>query len=157
MEPGIRVRRLDAFHEREIVELAEVLIDCVAGGASASFMLPLPREKARAYWRGVAESAGRGERAVLDAGFVRRKTLAMALERRFPERFIPRYSMVMFHPEIPYAEAERRGALQERLLHELDQAGGGDAAADSALAARLVSERLASLGEGVPAAPRGGN
>jgi kynurenine 3-monooxygenase len=79
--------------------------------------------------------------AVLDAGFVRRKTLAMALERRFPERFIPRYSMVMFHPEIPYAEAERRGAVQERLLYELDQAGGGDAAADSALAARLVSER----------------
>jgi hypothetical protein len=63
--------------------------------------------------------------------------------------------MVMFHPEIPYTEAERRGALQERLLHELDQAAGGDAAADSALAARLVSERLAPLGEGVPAAPRG--
>ena len=95
--------------------------------------------------------------AVLDAGFVRRKTLAMALERRFPERFIPRYSMVMFHPEIPYAEAARRGALQERLLHALDQAGGGDAAADSVLAARLVSTQLAPLGEGVPAAPRGGN
>jgi kynurenine 3-monooxygenase len=93
--------------------------------------------------------------AVLDAGFVRRKTLAMALERRFPERFIPRYSMVMFHPEIPYAEAARRGALQERLLHALDQAGGGDAAADSVLAARLVSTQLAPLGEGVPAAPRG--
>ena len=67
MEPLIRVRRLDAFHEREIAELAEVLIDCVAGGASVSFMLPLPCEKARAYWRGVAESAGRGERAVLAA------------------------------------------------------------------------------------------
>ena len=36
----------------------------------------------------------------------------MALERRFPDRFIPRYSMVMFHPEIPYAEALRRGAIQ---------------------------------------------
>src|SRR5256885_7612835 len=32
--------------------------------------------------------------AVLDARFVRRKDLAMALERRFPDRFIPRYSMV---------------------------------------------------------------
>src|SRR5262249_61345729 len=80
--------------------------------------------------------------AVLDAGFVRRKALAMALERRFPERFIPRYSMVMFHPEIPYAEAQRRGALQEQLLHELDRSGGGGAAADSSLAERLIRERL---------------
>jgi kynurenine 3-monooxygenase len=93
--------------------------------------------------------------AVLDAGFVRRKALAMALERRFPDRFIPRYSMVMFHPEIPYAEAQRRGALQERLLHELDQASG-DAAANSALAERLIRERLAPLREGMPVAPRGG-
>jgi kynurenine 3-monooxygenase len=77
--------------------------------------------------------------SVLDAGFVRRKTLAMALERRFPDRFIPRYAMVMFHPEIPYAEALRRGALQEQLLQELDAAGAG---ADSALAERLVGAAL---------------
>jgi len=63
----VRVRRLQAFHEREIAELAEVLLDCVEGGASVSFMLPLSREKAAAYWRGVAESAGRGERVVLAA------------------------------------------------------------------------------------------
>ncbi|HEY6824360.1 MAG TPA: NAD(P)/FAD-dependent oxidoreductase [Steroidobacteraceae bacterium] len=79
---------------------------------------------------------------VLDAGFVRRKALAMALERRFPERFIPRYSMVMFHPEISYAEARRRGALQEQLLQELDAAAVG---AESALAERLVHARLAAL------------
>jgi len=67
VSPGIRVRRLHTFGEREITELAQVLIDCVEGGASVSFMLPLPREKARAYWRGVAQSAARGERAVLAA------------------------------------------------------------------------------------------
>ena len=87
--------------------------------------------------------------AVLDAGFVRRKALAMALERRFPERFIPRYSMVMFHPEIPYADALRRGAVQEQLLRELDQSGDGDAAADSPLAARLVGARLVPLGAAI--------
>jgi len=27
--------------------------------------------------------------------------------------------MVMFHPEIPYAEAQRRGAQQERVLDAL--------------------------------------
>jgi kynurenine 3-monooxygenase len=93
--------------------------------------------------------------AVLDAGFVRRKALAMALERRFPERFIPRYSMVMFHPEIPYAEAQRRGAVQEQLLHELDQAGDGEAAADSTLAQRLVSARLVPLTPAMPPASPG--
>ena len=45
--------------------------------------------------------------------------LALELERRFPERFIPRYSMVMFHPEIGYAEAFRRGAVHSQLLAEL--------------------------------------
>jgi kynurenine 3-monooxygenase len=82
--------------------------------------------------------------AVLDARFVRRKAIALGLERRFPERFIPRYSMVMFHPEIPYTEALRRGALQEKLLAELDPGAGAEP--DAALAARLISERLPPLG-----------
>ena len=67
MPAVIYLRRLRAFDEREIGELAEVLIDCVEGGASVSFMLPLSRQKAGDYWRGVAESAGRGERVVLGA------------------------------------------------------------------------------------------
>ncbi|HLY51819.1 MAG TPA: NAD(P)/FAD-dependent oxidoreductase [Steroidobacteraceae bacterium] len=79
--------------------------------------------------------------AVLDARFVRRKALALELERRFPERFIPRYSMVMFHPEIAYAEALRRGALQAQLLEQLDGAGEPD----GGLAERLVRERLPPL------------
>ncbi len=51
--------------------------------------------------------------------FARRQALAAELERRFPGRFIPRYSMVMFHPEIPYAEAQRRGIAQQRVLEAL--------------------------------------
>jgi kynurenine 3-monooxygenase len=81
--------------------------------------------------------------AVLDARFVRRKAIAMGLERRFPDRFIPRYSMVMFHPEIPYAEALRRGTLQAQLLEELDT--GVDASPDPRLAEKLVIERLPPL------------
>ena len=80
--------------------------------------------------------------AVLDAGFVRRKAIAMELERRFPDRFIPRYSMVMFHPEIPYAEALRRGTVQARLLEELDSRPDASGATDFALAENLVKERL---------------
>jgi kynurenine 3-monooxygenase len=51
--------------------------------------------------------------------FAARQGLAAQLERRFPQRFIPRYSMVMFHPEISYAQAQRRGALQEQVLDAL--------------------------------------
>ena len=79
---------------------------------------------------------------VRDAQFLRRRALAMQLERRFPERFIPRYSMVMFHPQISYAEAFRRGAVQSQLLEELERAG---ADAGGAHAAALVTERLAPL------------
>ena len=50
-----------------IEQLADVLIDCVEGGASVSFMLPLAREKALRFWTGVAESAGRGERTLIVA------------------------------------------------------------------------------------------
>src|SRR2546429_217968 len=77
--------------------------------------------------------------AVLDARFVRRRDLALGLERRFPDRFIPRYSMVMFHPEIAYAEALRRGAVQAQLLEELDRGTGGEP--DGALAEKLITER----------------
>jgi kynurenine 3-monooxygenase len=84
---------------------------------------------------------------VRDAGYLRRKSIAMGLERRFPDRFIPRYSMVMFHPEIPYAEALRRGAVQAQILAELDPGDAAQIAAScaSARAEQLVSERLAPV------------
>jgi GNAT superfamily N-acetyltransferase len=63
----IQIRALREFDEREIAGLCEVLIDCVEGGASVSFMLPMTRAKAEAYWRGAAASATRGERLVLVA------------------------------------------------------------------------------------------
>jgi len=56
---------------------------------------------------------------VRSALFAPRQRLAAELERAFPGRFIPRYSMVMFHPEIPYAEAQRRGGAQQQLLDAL--------------------------------------
>ena len=70
--------------------------------------------------------------------FPRRRALEMRLERLFPNRFIPRYSMVMFHAEIPYAEAQRRGALQEGILDELLKraAGSGE---DPRLLAQLLT------------------
>lgn len=61
------IRSLTAFSPAELRGLADVLVDCVEGGASVSFMLPLSREKAEEFWRGVADSTRRGERIVLVA------------------------------------------------------------------------------------------
>ncbi|MGH8177295.1 MAG: GNAT family N-acetyltransferase [Steroidobacter sp.] len=67
MSDAIQIRLLESIAEREIRELSDVLIDCVAGGASVSFMFPMTRAKAEAFWRSVAASAARGERVVLAA------------------------------------------------------------------------------------------
>jgi len=56
---------------------------------------------------------------VANPKFRLQQALSLELERRFPERFIPRYSMVMFHHEIPYQTALRRGTVQAELLAEL--------------------------------------
>jgi GNAT superfamily N-acetyltransferase len=60
-------RRLHTVGEAQICGLADVLIDCVEGGASVSFMHPLSRERAAAFWRRVAEGVAAGERALLVA------------------------------------------------------------------------------------------
>jgi GNAT superfamily N-acetyltransferase len=64
---AIQIRHLATLGEREIRGLSDVLIDCVEGGASVSFMYPMTRAKAETFWRGVAASAARGERIVLAA------------------------------------------------------------------------------------------
>lgn len=50
---------------RRIPDLSEILIDCVAGGASVSFMAGFDRPDADAFWRKVVDGAARGERLVL--------------------------------------------------------------------------------------------
>jgi GNAT superfamily N-acetyltransferase len=68
----ITVRRIGADEARDhattlVQALADVLIDCVEGGASVSFMLPLAREKALDFWHGVLQAAARKERVLLVA------------------------------------------------------------------------------------------
>ena len=62
------VRPLVAPEARERVpELSAVLIDCVEGGASVSFMAPLTRERADAFWCRVAEGVAANDRLLLVA------------------------------------------------------------------------------------------
>jgi GNAT superfamily N-acetyltransferase len=65
--PTWSLRRLHALDDALISALADVLIDCVEGGASVSFMLPLTRDRAVAFWQRVARGVDAGERAVLVA------------------------------------------------------------------------------------------
>ncbi len=61
------VRRVHAVDDAEMGGLADVLVDCVEGGASVSFMHPLTRERAMAFWRDVARGVAAGERVLLVA------------------------------------------------------------------------------------------
>jgi GNAT superfamily N-acetyltransferase len=63
----LRIERLHSVSQAQLQQLAQLLIDCVEGGASVSFMHPLSPEAALAFWRGVADGAARGERALLVA------------------------------------------------------------------------------------------
>src|SRR4051812_43624646 len=67
MPPTWSPRRLQAIDDVQIDGLADVLIDCVEGGASVSFMHPLTRERATAFWRRVAGGVAAGGRALLIA------------------------------------------------------------------------------------------
>jgi kynurenine 3-monooxygenase len=78
--------------------------------------------------------------------YVLQKQLGFELERRLPDRFIPRYSMVMFHAEIPYAAAKERGAIQSDLLEELTRDVEDMGQIDIDAAEREAASRLTPLG-----------
>jgi kynurenine 3-monooxygenase len=79
---------------------------------------------------------------VRDPKFALRKELAFELERRLPEHFIPRYSMVMFHEDIPYLTAQRRGEVQKALLEEFTAHAETLEGVDIDAAAQAATRRL---------------
>ncbi len=56
--------------------------------------------------------------SVIDDRYLLKRQVALELERRQPARFVPRYSLVMFHT-IPYAEALETADRQDRVLEAL--------------------------------------
>src|SRR6266571_9171984 len=61
------VRRVTRLTAAQMHGLAVVLIDCVEGGASVSFMHPLSLAKALEFWRRIAADVESGARALLVA------------------------------------------------------------------------------------------
>jgi len=121
---NITIRRIgiDEARERAGVladALSDVLIDCVEGGASVSFMLPLPRAKALAFWRGVLEGASRNERVLLvaqtgDGRIVGTVQLITALPDNQPHRADVAKMLV-------HRDARRQGVAAQ-LMAAVDQA-----------------------------------
>jgi GNAT superfamily N-acetyltransferase len=106
-ETGYTVRRLSAATDADIRGLAEVLVDCVDGGASVSFMSPLPLEKAVGFWRAVSQSAANGERVLIvaeDAGGIV-GTVQLILDQPENQPHRADLSKMLVHPR-----ARRRGA-----------------------------------------------
>jgi GNAT superfamily N-acetyltransferase len=112
------IRQLATVGERDLEALTDVLIDCVEGGASVSFMLPLTRERALAFWRRVARGVAAGERALLVAedgeGLCGTVQLVLDLPENQPHRADLAKMLV-------HRRARRRG-LATRLLRAAEDA-----------------------------------
>jgi kynurenine 3-monooxygenase len=84
--------------------------------------------------------------SVAEPKFQLQQALSLELERRFPQRFVPRYSMVMFHHEIPYLTAQRRGAAQSKILSDLTRGSVSTLGeVDFERAEREINNRLSRL------------
>lgn len=79
--------------------------------------------------------------SVRDPAFLLKRALAWKLEELHPDRFVPRYSMVMFHL-LPYAEARARGKIQAEILDELTRGVESLDSVDYARAEELIRDRL---------------
>ena len=115
--PAPKVRRLHTVTDAQVQALVDVLIDCVEGGASVSFMHPLPSEKAQAFWRNVAVGVVAGERALMvaedDEGIVGTVQLVLGQPENQPHR--ADLSKMLVH------RRARRQGLGAALMHAAEQ------------------------------------
>lgn len=161
-QPSPRYRRLDRLDDGQLAQLADVLVDCVDGGASVSFMAPLAPQRALSFWGAVADGVQAGERVLLVAedaqGICGTVQLVLAQPDNQPHRADVAKMLV-------HRRARRRGlgaALMRAAEDEARRAGktllvldtvtGGDA---ERLYARLGWQRVGEI-PGYALWPRGG-
>lgn len=117
----ITIRRVSALGETDVTQLAAVLIDCVDGGASVSFMQSLSRDKAMAFWQGVSDDVARGGRILLVAedayGIVGTVQVVFAQPDNQPHRADVAKMLV-------HRRARKRG-IGARLMRAAEQAARG--------------------------------
>ena len=83
--------------------------------------------------------------SVRDPDFLLRQAVGFELQRRWPDRFCPRYSMVMFRDDLSYEEALRRGEIQEEILLSLTKDKSSVSSVDYQRAAQMLAKRLTPL------------
>lgn len=112
------VRRLTRVTDADAQSLAAILIDCVEGGASVSFMNPLPAPKALAFWQHIAADVESGDRILLVAedatGLVGTVQVLLAQPENQPHR--ADISKMLVH-----RRARRRG-VGAALMHAAEDA-----------------------------------
>lgn len=127
--------------DQDLDQLTDVLLDCVEGGASVGFMLPLARDHALAFWRRIALDVAAGRRAILlardtSAADRIRGTVQLILEQ--PDNQPHRADLVKM---LVHSSARRRGLgatliraaesaalARQKTLVVLDAVTDGDAA-----------------------------
>lgn len=120
MRGTITIRRVGHDAVMTYVDaLSDILIDCVEGGASISFMLPISRNTAMKFWRQVADGVVRNERILLvaetdDGQIVGTVQLITALPENQPHRADVAKMMVR-------RDARREG-VGGRLMAAVDEA-----------------------------------
>jgi GNAT superfamily N-acetyltransferase len=132
IEPPIRLRTLSAEEAIEqIPALADILLDCVEGGASVSFMAPFARDKAEDFWLGIAKDAARGERVLIVA------------EDSASGELVGTAQLVFGHPE----NQPHRADVAKVLVHRRARGRGAGAALMGAVeeAARAAGKTLLAL------------
>jgi GNAT superfamily N-acetyltransferase len=134
----VEIRRLSAAEARQYVsELAGILVDCVEGGASVSFMRPFEQLDGEEFYLKVAAGVDAGERILL-AAFLERKLVGTvqvltAMPPNQPHRaeiaklLVLRSARGRGIARSLMEEAERQAASAGKTLMMLDTVTGGDA------------------------------
>jgi GNAT superfamily N-acetyltransferase len=135
---ALEIRRLTSTEVREKLDaLARVLVDCVAGGASVSYLAPFSHEQARSAFEGFGDEVEQGRRLLLaafaDGDLVGTVQVILALPPNQPHR--AEIAKLLVHRSarrrgvaqllMEHAESEARAAGKSLLV--LDTVTGGDA------------------------------
>jgi GNAT superfamily N-acetyltransferase len=115
----VEIRQFNAAEGRQhLTELAEVLLDCVQGGASVSFMASLTKAEAESFFERVVEGVQRGERillaAFIDSQLVGTVQIILATPPNQPHRADVAKLLVL--------RSARKQGVGARLMESVDEA-----------------------------------